>query len=95
MFHGNTEEETLDDDGDNVFEDIDDSWKIDDECMEYIRSIVHDFRKEAVFLKRSIQCKELLDKIQTLPVFRCIWTSGQMEFNLFHAKEDGKNADNY
>jgi len=52
-------------DGDDVFMDNEEDWG-NDHCMEYIRNVVNDFRLATKFLKRSIKCKEMLERIQHL-----------------------------
>ena len=50
---------------DDVFDDDDDAWN-DDEMMDEIRLVVDDFCKATKFLRTSIKCKELLEKVQSL-----------------------------
>ena len=50
---------------DDVFDDDDDAWN-DDKMMDEIRLLVDDFRKATKFLRTSIKCKELLEKVQSL-----------------------------
>ena len=51
--------------GDDVFIDNEEEWT-NDHCMAYIRNVVNDFRIATKFLKRSIKCKEMLERIQHL-----------------------------
>jgi len=52
-------------DGDDVFIDNEEEWT-NDHCMAYIRNVVNDFRIATKFLKRSIKCKDMLERIQHL-----------------------------
>ena len=52
-------------DGEDVFMDNEEYWE-NDNCIDYVRNIVNDFRLATKFLKRSIKCKEMLERIQHL-----------------------------
>ena len=52
-------------DGDDVFMDNEEFWG-NDNCIDYVRNIVNDFRLAMKFLKRSIKSKEILERIQHL-----------------------------